>query len=246
MEARTTTFQPASTAPASEPANPWVSAAQSAKPVSSAPTPPAFGPAAPAAASGMFGTAPANPGPSRPEIISADARTETRTTPLPTVPAPLQTYRVSEPQPSTSVTAPQRPPPPEPPAEEDDDLPYSAASRLGGLRNLLVSLGMKAVHSEGELQGRGEGLEQTFERNPERAVYAEPVGYSTAHGVGETLPPDPNSVKAKPEFLPPRQVVETAEREKEPPRPVAKRLRWDAPDDVETLPSWRGQYRKRR
>ena len=105
---------------------------------------------------------------------------------------------------------------------------------------------MKALHSESEFQGRSEGMDQAFERNPERAVYAEPVGYSTARGVGETLTPDPNSVKAKPEFLPPRQVVETAEREKEPPRPVAKRLRWDAPDDVETLPSWRGQYRNRR
>jgi hypothetical protein len=63
----------------------------------------------------------------------------------------------------------------------------------------------------------------------------------------ETLPQDAASVKAKPEFLPPKQVLaESTEREKEPVRPVPKRLRWDAPEDVETLPSWRGQYRKRR
>jgi hypothetical protein len=57
-------------------------------------------------------------------------------------------------------------------------------------------------------------------------------------------------VKAKPEFLPPKPALESSEREKEKDketvRPVPKRLRWDDPQDVETLPSWRGQYRKRR
>jgi len=62
----------------------------------------------------------------------------------------------------------------------------------------------------------------------------------------EMLPPDAASVKAKPEFLPPKPALESPDREKEPVRPTPKRLRWDAPEDVETLPSWRGQYRKRR
>jgi hypothetical protein len=124
-------------------------------------------------------------------------------------------------------------------------MPYSAASRLGGLRNLLVSLGMKALNSDSDYQGRTQDGEPVYGGNPERAVYAEPIGPSF-RGVPETLAPDAASVTAKPEFLPPRPALETTEREKEPARPAPKRLRWDAPDDVETLPSWRGQYRKRR
>ena len=92
----------------------------------------------------------------------------------------------------------------------------------------------------------GDDGEPGYERNAERPVYAEPVSYSTVRGDAEMLAPDAASVVAKPEFLPPRQVLESPEREREPVRPVPKRLRWDAPDDVETLPSWRGQYRKRR
>jgi hypothetical protein len=125
-------------------------------------------------------------------------------------------------------------------------MPYSAASRLGGLRNLLVSLGLKALHTDSDYQGRSQDEEQAYDRNQERSVYAEPIGPSSFRGVPETLAPDAMSVTAKPEFLPPRPALETTEREKEPARSVPKRLRWDAPEDVETLPSWRGQYRKRR
>ena len=124
-------------------------------------------------------------------------------------------------------------------------MPYSAASRLGGLRNLLVSLGLKALNTDADYHGRTQDGEPVYDRNPERPVYAEPIGPSF-RGVPETLTPDAASVTAKPEFLPPRPALEATEREKEPARPVPKRLRWDAPEDVETLPSWRGQYRKRR
>lgn len=247
MEGRTNS-SPSPSIPAQPPANPYMaSAAQRAKPViESATIPSKFNSAAPAGASGMFGKAPASPAPARPGIFSADSRPETHAAVVSSIPTPSQDFRISELPPSTSVIPAHRPAPQDPVAEEGDDLPYSAASRLGGLRNLLVSLGMKAVNAESEFPDRADGMEPTFERNPERAVYAEPISYSTARGVGETLPPDPTLVKAKPEFLPPKPVVETAERDKELPRPVPKRLRWDAPDDVETLPSWRGQYRKRR
>ena len=252
VEARMVPSPVATVGEPAERANPYPeSAAQSARPtVPASSVPPKFGSGAPAAsvpASGMFGTTSASPGPSRPVTLSADSRPEPRVTPAVPGPAESGVYRVSEPAASTPMTSTARPAD-DPPvaAEEADDLPYSAASRLGGLRNLLVSLGLKALNTESDYRGRSQEGEPAFERNTERSVYAEPVGVSPARGSVETLPPDAASVRAKPEFLPPRPVAETVEREKEPVRPVAKRLRWDAPEDVETLPSWRGQYRKRR
>jgi succinoglycan biosynthesis transport protein ExoP len=157
--------------------------------------------------------------------------------------APTQwSYRAQEPVPAVSAPLPQ------PPAlaEDSDELPYSAASRLGGLRTLLVSLGLKALNKESEFHGEETDLGERHERNAERPVYAEPVSVSPSRGA-EALAPDAASVKATPEFLPPKPALEaTTEREKDAVRPVPKRLRWDDPQDVETLPSWRGQYRKRR
>ena len=157
-------------------------------------------------------------------------------------PDPLP-YRGPEPVPPAQAA-----PPPEAPAlaEDSDELPYSAASRLGGLRTLLVSLGLKALNKEAEFHGEETDLGHPPERNAERPVYAEPVSVSPSRGA-EALAPDAASVKATPEFLPPKPALEaTTEREKDAVRPVPKRLRWDDPQDVETLPSWRGQYRKRR
>lgn len=153
---------------------------------------------------------------------------------IPVTPA----YRVAQPEAPANLARPADTSPS--PGEDEDDLPYSAASRLGGLRTLLVSLGMKAINKEGEYPG--DSPEQSYERNAERPVYAEPVSISPA-GSAEILSP----VKATPEFLPPKPALESgSEREKDQMRPVPKRLRWDDPQDVETLPSWRGQYRKRR
>jgi hypothetical protein len=61
----------------------------------------------------------------------------------------------------------------------------------------------------------------------------------------ERAAPSPLNVTAQPEFLRPRQAV-PVEKEKEPLRPVPTPLRKDPSDDLETLPSWRGQYRKKR
>ena len=203
-----------------------------------------FGADSPVPASVAFNAASIDPPASpRPTPSSHASRTGPRTNSADFGPVQTPGYRTAEPaSPGPASTA--RPAAPD---EETDDLPYSAASRLGGLRTLLVSLGLKALNKEADLHGRSADVEPQYERTAERPVYAEPVTYSPARGSIETLPPDAASVKAKPEFLPPEQVAaETTEREKEPVRPVPKRLRWDAPEDVETLPSWRGQYRKRR
>jgi hypothetical protein len=90
------------------------------------------------------------------------------------------------------------------------DLPYSAASRLSGLRNLISSRGLHM---------------------PKKACEVAP-----------------ESVRATPEFLPPRIVVEPVEDNAPGQARSAKQPRSKKPDqldDVETLPSWRGQYRKR-
>jgi hypothetical protein len=77
-----------------------------------------------------------------------------------------------------------------------------------------------------------------------RPVYAEPYS-STAEtetvGSGAT----PMRVTAQPEFLPPKQMIE-AEKEKEPARPAPPTPRWENSDEPQTLPSVRGQYRKKR
>jgi hypothetical protein len=124
------------------------------------------------------------------------------------------------------------------PEVDAENLPYSAASRLGGLRNLMVSLGLKNLQREAEF--RSAGIESDSERIPERAVYAQPA--NAPEGA-----PEPESVVARPEIIPPRIGPEAAERAKGPIRSVkSPRVKsWESTDDVETLPSRRGQYRRR-
>jgi hypothetical protein len=57
----------------------------------------------------------------------------------------------------------------------------------------------------------------------------------------------PVRLTAQPEFLPPKPMVEL-EKEKEAvrPTPTAPRRGDGDPDEIQTLPSWRGQYRKKR
>ena len=131
------------------------------------------------------------------------------------------------------------------------ELPYSAASRLGGLRNLLVSLGLKSLNREAEFRTQEAApAEPRYERVAERPVYAEPpTPMTTAASAPSSTGPASALVTAQPEFLPPKPLVEITEKEPEPdPRPVAapRKNRRDSSDDVETLPSWRGQYRKKR
>ncbi len=163
--------------------------------------------------------------------------------PVPEYSAPERAANPAASAPTISAARVESSAPAEP--ESADEMSYNPASRLGGLRNLLVSLGMKSMNKDAEYSTQESDSEL---RNPERPVYAEPYASSIAVN-GEAPTADAAIVTATPEFLPPRPLVETtAEREKEPVRPVAPKrahLR-DSTEDVETLPSWRGQYRKRR
>lgn len=130
------------------------------------------------------------------------------------------------------------------PAPAPDDLPYSAASRLGGLRNLMSSLGIRNLQKEPETRKSAPEAEEPEERPYERPIYAQPASpRPPSNGNGHAQPAE---VLAAPEIIPPHNETAEHEREREKGRPVKSSRRWDTADDVETLPSKRGQYRKRR
>jgi uncharacterized protein involved in exopolysaccharide biosynthesis len=164
----------------------------------------------------------------------------------PAPPPPI--YRSPEPAPKPAAAqwapppkpAPQQVPPAAEIVEED---PYDPASRLSGLRNLLVSLGLNSVQREPEQASPAPQPEKI----QERAVFSE--GFAPFGAAPRA--PVPNVVTAPPEILPPRPPApEKVEREEEPVRPAAQtpppREREDSFDDVVTLPSKRGQYQKKR
>lgn len=131
-------------------------------------------------------------------------------------------------------------------AGPEGELPYNPATRLGGLRNLFVSLGLKSLSKDEEGNGAESVPELPANHITERPVYQEslpPIPAQTAAAAAAL-------VTATPEFLPPRPLVEVTEKEPEPdahPSAAAPRpTRRDSSDEIQTLPSWRGQYRKRR
>jgi hypothetical protein len=141
-------------------------------------------------------------------------------------------------------------PPPLPPAGSDqvpadlasDDAEYAPASRLAGLRNLLVTLGRRSLR-DGEIAAESDSdLEPRFAKATVRPAYSDtplPAADVRENGASARL-------IAQPEFLPPKPVAADVEKEKEVVRPTPpRRENWDG-DEIQTLPSWRGQYRKKR
>jgi len=126
------------------------------------------------------------------------------------------------------------------------DKSNSTASRLGGLRTLMTSLGIRNLQKEAELRKAYSETEFRSERQGERAVFAQPATPPQIASSGQRAVTA--EVTAPPEIIPPRAPSQQGEREKEHSHPVKspRVSRWDSADDVETLPSWRGQYRKRR
>jgi hypothetical protein len=130
------------------------------------------------------------------------------------------------------------------PVSEQDEALYHAASRLSGLRNLLVSLGIQTLHQGAEQRKSEAGSEARTARVPERAIYAQPVEADS----GGDQPAE--SVTAPPQIIPPRFNSGAAERDKASataPKTPAKSPRvrsWESPDDVDILPARRGQYRR--
>jgi hypothetical protein len=120
------------------------------------------------------------------------------------------------------------------------------ATRLSGLRSLLSVLGVKDQQRAPEpplkIAEAARQPEPAIDRTdytrtmPLTPALATPAGSVATGG-------SPRIVNATPEFLPPRPTVEAPENS-EPSRFRKRRDRRDDFDDVQILPSWRGQYRK--
>ena len=121
------------------------------------------------------------------------------------------------------------------PAEEDS---HPGATRLSGLRNVLFSLGLNNLNKTRESEGQQE------QPLPPREAVAQPVEYHrtfvpyTEPAVGASS----KVVTTTPEFLPPQQESKGRRSDSEA---VTRRDRRDSYDDVEILPSWRGQYKRK-
>lgn len=127
------------------------------------------------------------------------------------------------------------------PALEHDEALDRAANRLSGLRNLLTSLGIQTLHQGMEQRKIEAQADARVLRTPERAIDAQPVNPIE----NSSLPED--SVTARPEIIPPRLQAATAEPErvpKDPRMPVKSPRVWESPDDLDTLPARKGQYRR--
>lgn len=163
--------------------------------------------------------------------------------PVPSAPMP-QENAAQDPIPSPAAQEPIAPAAPAAPVAEQDEALYNAASRLSGLRNLLVSLGIQTLHQGAEQRKSEAETESRTPRVPEREIYAQPVGTDS----GGEQPWE--SVTAPPQIIPPRFSTAAPEREKAPapaPKTPLKTPRvrsWESPDDVDILPARRGQYRR--
>ena len=192
-----------------------------------------------------------------------------------TRPEPTQPVRVHEPQPTApppaldeSIHYPKTPPveswervsnrlddfQPETAPEtirepEPEEAPYNAATRMSGLRNLIFSLGLKnlnkAAKSEDEeaefVPQPGRGTERQVGARPFAPVPS-PVNSSRSSASGAS----PTQVTATPEILPPEPTADKSDKERSwSSKSKGRRDRRDAYDDVEILPSWRGQYKKK-
>lgn len=121
-----------------------------------------------------------------------------------------------------------------------------ANSRLAGIRKLLVSLGRRSLTQDADMAGKDTDLEPRFERATVRPTSAQPGPSKTEASEGGS--PSSARVTVRPEFLRPRAAAE-AEKEKEPLRPTSPqplRDKADSQEEIETLPSVRGQYRRKK
>lgn len=119
-----------------------------------------------------------------------------------------------------------------------EDLPYSASGRLGVLRKLFFAPAFPSAPAH-------DASEYRTEREAGHSEYAGASDVSV-RDESESATLNPISVTAQPEILKPKITPASTFKEKEPLRAVPTPPRRDSADDIETLPSWRGQYRKRR
>jgi len=135
-------------------------------------------------------------------------------------------------------------------ANDSSVAPYPSAHRIGGLRGLAFSLGKKHLHTMPEASQQVADLRPPLVSHPmpapDRPVYEHSYATIPQAPVPQKKPSaSPAHVTAQPEILPP---TPPEEEEKEQSRASKNTTHWDrrdADDDVDTLPSWHGQYKKR-
>ena len=192
--------------------------------------------------------------PQAPSFVSPAARPPETTEPSSAVPTPPVAQAPqsawSEPPLQSWQQAPQRPPldPPrllrEPPAApvSPGESSSDAAKRMSGLRNLILSLGLKKVDQSAEANQPAAEQPEAVQQRPLRPAYPGPVApAAAAPAPPQTAESSPILVTAPPEILPPKPEAE--EKSTKSSRRAGARLdRRDTWDDVEILPSWKGQY----
>lgn len=133
-------------------------------------------------------------------------------------------------------------------AEPEEAAP-NLSTRLSGLRSLLAVLGKK---EQPQLQEPAKKEAEAI-RQPEPAAdrpalarTIAPAPVAAAPAASSAAMASPGLVTAVPEFLPPKRAVEAAEKKKaQAHSPRNHRDRLDSHDEVQILPSWRGQYRNK-
>jgi hypothetical protein len=157
---------------------------------------------------------------------------------------------------AATEAVPQAAPKPDPNQNVDQTEPHSEAfpeSRLNGLRGMLFSLGLKNL-------GKARGSASEY-RDPSLPLESEPEPTMLAHTFTPFAEPAPvvdtpipaksangsvRPVIAQPEFLPPQEFVPV--KDKEPVREtnsIARSNREETYDELQILPSRRGQYKTR-
>jgi hypothetical protein len=108
-----------------------------------------------------------------------------------------------------------------------------------------MTLGQRSLKQD-DITGKETDLEPRFERATMRPTTVEPGPMKPEASEGGSA--STARVTVRPEFLRPRAASD-AEREKEPLRPTSPqpiRDKADSQEEIETLPSVRGQYRKKK
>lgn len=143
--------------------------------------------------------------------------------------------------------------PQETPQLDAEKNPYETESRLKSLRGVLFSLGLKNLSKSKGYTQADEESSLPLENEPERTVLArrftpfaepDPVAANPAKAEVASAPASP--VMAEPEFLPPREFVPI--KDSEASRETGSSPHYDLldeDDDIQTLPSRRGQYKRR-
>jgi hypothetical protein len=130
---------------------------------------------------------------------------------------------------------------------EPGEIPYDAATRMSGLKNLIFSLGLKNLHQTADAGEPEAEAPPPVEPVRERPAYTRPYTPIPQHAARkESDSASPTLVTAPPEILPPQPMVEKTGKQHHTPSNSSSHFDFrDTYDDVEILPSWRGQYRRK-